>query len=157
MDQWYPKWIFASGGRAKQVDSPETEAAEGPGWYSHPSLIPSGSPLPPAAAPVEPPTEKATQRVAFSPVPPAEEAWEVEETPAPAVEELPAPPPLDPEEQLRAFWARPVSAITAQLADVRTMAALEALRSQEEQRPGGPRKTVFAALDARQRQVEKGH
>jgi hypothetical protein len=97
--------------------------------------------------------------VAAAPVP-IEEVEEVETAPEPesaVEEEAPAEPPLDPEEQLRAFWATPVSVLTAQFAEVRNLGKLEAFRSQEEQRPGGPRKTVFAALDARQRQVEKGH
>ena len=115
--QEFPKWIYASGGRAKVVHSPEEHHAHGDGWYESPAFIPAEAV---ASA------QQADIQRRFS-------------EPVAAIAE-------DSAEKLKKFYAAPAKVVVDNVVGLDSEDDLRELRDIEENRPGGPRRTVLKAV-----------
>lgn len=120
----YPKWIYSAAG-ARLVKSPKEHAAY-PGWSETPVV---------AAA--EPTPEQATADMAV-----------------PVAKEEPAQPvPDDSSSPLDAFYAARAADVVERVLQQEDPEQLRALRSLEENRPGGSRRRVLRAVADRLSQL----
>lgn len=118
MKQEFPKWIYGAGGVSRLVASPKEMNLFGEGWYETPADCAEAVLAPVAPeAPVAPPTTQ----------PP----------------EVPADVPPDP---ISAYYQANASDICGRVGEEAAPGELVALRSLEENRPGGARRKVLRAI-----------
>lgn len=126
----FPSWRYHATEKARIVQTPEDEAALGPGWTDSPATVPVPAPEPvivePEAAPAEMP-------IAASPD-------------APVLAD-PTTPSANP--QAEELWATSVADVLLALKSVDAVETLDKVRDYEQDNPKKPRKTVLDAIEKR--------
>lgn len=116
MHHEYPKWIFHESGASKIVGTIDAHRTAGPGWHESPADIKPHVVITPPAEP--------TPALSESMVGIADEAAET----------------------MRQFYAAPAKLVVDQVMKMDNKDDLDEVRVLEENRPGGPRKTVLTAV-----------
>lgn len=121
----YPKWVYSPTKGASLCKTVEDNKSLGAGWYESPADFPKNS-------------GEANVPVAAAPAPAPVVVPKVPETVLAAVAAA--------EDAMKKFFAAPAKIISDRVTKIDSFDELVETRDIEEQRPGGPRKTVLKAI-----------